>query len=280
LAAKFRVLFIDMDPQGSATGILVKHSSNALFDALMGQLPPIQAVTDTLAQYPASLRIMTSSARLSELDDMLAGKLDRFHCVQDILATTLEFDFFIIDCPGSSSLLTLASMVAADFVLIPTSCEPMSFVQLDDMLDLVSAVQKRLNPKLKLLPLAITLFDGRNRLDQEILAELRSKYSELLPTVVHRRVRIKEEFAARLPCTNQDLKNLSKDIYERIRNEPKKIVPSETKRPAAILIEQATIRDDKAVWCPLLLKCRFLTCLRLIISHPMPLFKLTVATIR
>ncbi len=223
LAVKFRVLFIDIDPQGSATGILVDCSSNFLFDALMGQLPPIQAVGDTLLQYPASLKIMPSSARLSELDAMLAGKIDRFHCVQDLLITTLEYDFVIIDCPGSTNLLTLASMVAADFVVIPTSCEPMSFVQIGDMLDLVTAVQKRLNPLLKRLPLAITLFDGRNRLDREILAELQSKYIEVFPTVVRRRVRIKEEFAARIPCTDEDLKNLSKDIYERIQREQKKI---------------------------------------------------------
>ena len=216
LASKFRVLFIDMDPQGSATGIFVDGSSNALFDALMGQLSPVQAVTDVLAQYPASLQIMTSSPRLSELDAMLAGKIDKFHCVQDLMTSDLECEFVVIDCPGSTGVLTLESMVAADFVLIPTSCEPMSFVQIDDMLAIVTAVQKRLNPLLVRLPLAVTLFDSRNRLDQEILAELQSKYVAVFPTVVRRRARIKEEFAARIPCTNEDLKNLSNEVYEGI----------------------------------------------------------------
>lgn len=228
LATKFQVLFIDMDPSGSATGILVdqkifsEHLHRTLFDVLLGQLPPTQAVSNVLEQYPRNLKIMMSSARLSELDTMLAGKIDKFHCVQD-LTVSLKYDFVVIDCPGSTGILTLASMVAADFVLVPTSAEPMSYVQIDDMLALVTAVQKRLNPTLKMLPLAITLFDRRNRLDQEILVELRSKYGELLPTVVHRRVHIKEEFAAQTPTTSEDLKNLSKDIYERIRREQKKI---------------------------------------------------------
>ncbi len=223
LAAKQRVLLVDMDPQGSATGILVRQASDALFDALAGRLPALEAVSDTLEQYPSNLKIMPATPRLSDLDAMLAGKLDKFHCVQDIMIPALEYDFVIIDCPGSTSILTLASMVAADFVLVPTSAEPMSYVQIDDMLALVSAVQKRLNPTLKMLPLAITLFDRRNRLDQEILAELRSKYGDLLPTVVHRRVLIKEQLAAQTPSTAEDLKNLSKDIYERIRREQKKI---------------------------------------------------------
>lgn len=222
LAKSKQVLFIDMDPQGSATGIFVDRSSNALFDALVGQVPGIKAISDILPQYPSTLKIMPSSVRLTELDAMLAGKLDRFHCVQDLLASIRGFDFVIIDCPGSTSILTLASMVAADFVLIPTSCEPMAYVQIDGMLDLVAAVQKRLNPVLKQLPLAVTLYDSRNRLDQEVLAELKSRYSAL-PTVVNRRVRIKEEFAAKLPCTDENLKNLSRDIHERIRCEQKKI---------------------------------------------------------
>jgi cellulose biosynthesis protein BcsQ len=100
----------------------------------------------------------------------------------------------------------------------------MSFDTIDGVLETVANIQRRLNQNLRVLPLALTLYDSRNRLDAEVAAELRARH-DVLNTVVRRRVRIKEDFAARVPCNNEDLRNLSLEIMEHIRNDPEKVYP-------------------------------------------------------
>jgi chromosome partitioning protein len=209
------VVLVDWDPQASASQIFLEDIGNSVFDAIVKPVEVNHAIVPALSQYPPRLRILPASPRLTELDAMLAGNLDRFHCAQDLLKKVTGAQIIVCDCPGTMSLLTIAPLVAADFVLIPTSCEPMAFDQIDRMKETIAAVQRRLNPQLRILPLAATLFDTRTRLDHEVLAELRARH-EVFITIVRRRIRIKEEFAARVACTSEDLRNLANEILERI----------------------------------------------------------------
>lgn len=215
------VLLLDVDPQASASGIFLAEIGTTSFDVLTGAAPVDKAIVPVLSQYPPRLKVLPAGLRLAELDAMLVN-LDRFHCVQDLVDKIGSFDAIVIDCPGTMSLLTVAPLVAADFALIPTSAEPMAFDQVEAMKNTIATVRRRLNPGLHLLPLAVTLYDGRARLDAEVLSELRVRH-DVFKAVVRRHVRIKEEFATRQPCTNEDLKNLANEILERIRHEEKAI---------------------------------------------------------
>jgi chromosome partitioning protein len=142
--------------------------------------------------------------------------------VQEIFDKLVDFDVVVIDCPGTMSLLTLAPLVAADFALVPTSCEPMAFDTISATIETIATVRRRLNPGLRRLPLALTLYDARNRLDAEVYAELKARH-DVFNTAVRRRVRIKEELAARQPCTSEDLKNLATEVLEKTRHDQKAI---------------------------------------------------------
>jgi chromosome partitioning protein len=214
------VLLVDLDPQGSASSIFLDEIGTNAFDTLTGTVPVEKVIVSALPQYPPRLKIMPAGQSLSELGAMLAGKIDRFHVVQDVVGKLDDFDIIVIDCPGTLSLLTLAPLVAADFALLPTSAEPLSYDAIGATIDSISTVQRRLNPGLRLLPLVVTLYDTRNRLDAEVLAELKARH-DVFDTVVHRRVRIKEQLAARQACTSADLKKLATEILERIRHEQK-----------------------------------------------------------
>jgi chromosome partitioning protein len=216
------ILVIDMDPQCSLSRIFLEAFDLTVFEVLAGQIGIEQAIYSTLPQFSRWLKVVPSSSKLREMDAMLAGRLDRFHCVQDALSNVTNFDFIILDCPGNLGILSLASLVAADYALIPSATEPMSFDQVQIVETTIAAIKQRLNPKIVTLPLVLTLFDGRNRLDQEVVSELQSRY-ETFHTIVKRRVRIKEEFANRMPCTSDDLKAISQEIFERISSHEQKI---------------------------------------------------------
>jgi chromosome partitioning protein len=216
------ILLVDIDPQGSSSAVFLDKIGATIFDVLTGAASVEEAIVAALPQYPARLKILPSGQRLGELDCMLAGKLDRFHVVLDLVDKIRGFDIVVIDCPGAISVLTLAPLVAADFALLPASCEPMSFDAVDATVDTISTVRRRLNPGLQMLPLALTLYDSRNRLDVEVLGALKTRYA-VFDSVVRRRVRIKEELAARHPCTSDDLKNLANEILERMYHEQKAI---------------------------------------------------------
>ena len=217
------VVLIDIDPQGTASRIFLEVFNATVFDGLTGTLSLDQAIVSALPQFPRWLKIIPSSPKLRDIDAMFAGRIDRFHCFEDAIAKIQGIDFIIVDCPGTLNLLTIAPLVAADYSILPVSCDPMCFDQIDSMKQTIEAIKLRLNPKLFTLPLVVTLFDGRNRLDTEVLAEIKARHETFEP-IIRRRVKLKEEFAAQQPCTSKDLRELTNNIFERISHEQKKIL--------------------------------------------------------
>jgi chromosome partitioning protein len=228
-AAEERVLLIDLDPQGNATsGLgLEKHDGGkTVYDVLVhdAALHEVVRKTDlpTLLVAPANTDLVGAEL---ELTSMLA----REHRLADSLETTRDdYDFVIIDCPPSLGLLTLNALSAADSVLIPLQTEYYALEGLGELSRTIRLIQRRLNPRLHLEGILLTLYDGRSRLNQQVAAEVREHFGDdVFRTVIPRNVRLGESPSFGKPIILYDLRAkgaaaylaLAREILERRRLE-------------------------------------------------------------
>ena len=199
LAAAFaradqRVLLVDLDPQGNATmgsGIDKRSLQRTVYHVLLG-LADVAAVR-TRSQsggydlLPANRELAGAEVELVELDNR-EGRL------RNALASVVsEYDFVLIDCPPSLSLLTINGLVAAQAVLIPMQCEYYALEGLSDLVGTIKRVRAHLNPSLDIAGLLRTMYDPRNTLSQQVSQQLESHFKEkVYQTMVPRNVRLAE----------------------------------------------------------------------------------------
>jgi len=228
-AAEERVLLIDLDPQGNATsGLgLEKHGEGkTMYDVLVHEAPLHEVVraTDlpTLLVAPANTDLVGA-----ELE--LASVIAREHRLADALETTRDdYDYVIIDCPPSLGLLTLNALSAADSVLIPLQTEYYALEGLGELSRTIRLIQRRLNPRLHLEGILLTLYDGRARLNQQVAADVRGHFGDdVFDTVIPRNVRLGESPSFGKPIILYDLRAkgalaylaLAREVLERRRLE-------------------------------------------------------------
>jgi chromosome partitioning protein len=219
LSQTHRTLLIDCDPQRTLTAAVAGDFELTLFEVLTQKIALKDAITRALPKYSDKLFIIPSSGLLSGLETATASNLDRQHLIEDSLSAETDFGYIILDCPASQGVLTTASLVAADHMITPVSCQTATFDTLPAFESMIQTIQRRLNPRLKwsLLP---TLFDQRQRSDKEVLQALVEKYADrtFMPAV-NRRVAISERMAAGLPCNDPVYELFSQTLIKRITNE-------------------------------------------------------------
>jgi chromosome partitioning protein len=189
-----RVLLVDLDPQGNATSGLGYHRGTVtagVYDVLLGQRTIDETIRTTalptLSLLPTTRDLVGADVELVDADDRERRLKKVFAGVRD------RFEWILIDCPPSLSLLTLNALVAADAVLIPLQAEYYAMEGLGELLRTVAAVKKGLNPDLERAGIAITMFDARNNLAREVEAQARALFgSEVFRTVIPRTVRLGE----------------------------------------------------------------------------------------
>ena len=195
-----RVLVVDLDPQGNAsTALNIDHSVGvrSSYDVLLDGRPLAEAVVpvevaDTLACVPATLDL--AGAEL-ELSSQVAREYRLQRAVSAYLAqpSSAELDYLLIDCPPSLGLLTLNALVAAREVLIPIQCEYYALEGLAQLLSTIEMVQSYLNKTLTITTVLLTMYDSRTRLADQVAAEVRSHFGELvIESVIPRNVRVSE----------------------------------------------------------------------------------------
>ena len=210
-----RTLLVDLDPQGNATtGLGVQKSGfyPTIYHVLVGAEPMEKAVRETVV---TDLRLASSDIDLVGAEIELVTLDRREHRLADALAPIVDaYSYVIIDCPPSLGLLTINALVAADRVLVPLQCEFYALEGLTHLLKTVKLVRERLNPRLGVEGIVLTMFDGRTSLALQIRAEVHRYFpGEIFETVIPRNVRLTEAPSHGKPVMLHDLRSSGAVAY-------------------------------------------------------------------
>jgi chromosome partitioning protein len=204
-AMKRRVLLVDLDPQGNATtgaGLDKRALARTVYHVLLGEAKMgdvrVTSPTGGFDIVPANRELAGAEVELVDLPeremrlkDALAEALQQMRAAISEVVT--EYDFILLDCPPSLSLLTLNGLCAADSVLIPMQCEYYALEGLSDLVQTVKKVRAHLNPRLEIEGLLRTMYDPRNTLALNVASELERHFGDrLYRTVIPRNVRLAE----------------------------------------------------------------------------------------
>jgi chromosome partitioning protein len=218
------VLIVDLDPQGNAStglGIERRDRRTSTYDVLAANRPMREAIVPTAVP---RLHIAPSTLDLSGLELEIGQQRDRaFHLrnALNALNTTGEaYSYVLVDCPPSLNLLTVNSMAAADAILVPLQCEFFALEGLSQLLKTVDQVKTTLNPKLSIHGIVLTMFDARNNLANQVVADVRQFMGrKVYNTVIPRNVRVSEAPSYGKPVLVYDLKCVGSEAYLRLATE-------------------------------------------------------------
>ena len=204
-----RTLLVDLDPQGNATtglGVPKTDLYPTIYHVLLGTEPIEKAVRDTavpdLSLLPSDIDLVGAEIELVSLDR-------REHRLHDALLPMLDvYSYIVIDCPPSLGLLTINALAAANRVLVPLQCEFYALEGLTHLLKTVKLVRERLNPRLAIQGIVLTMFDGRTSLALQIRDEVQRYFpGEIFQTVIPRNVRLSEAPSHGKPVMLHELKS-------------------------------------------------------------------------
>jgi chromosome partitioning protein len=207
-AMGWRVLLVDLDPQGNAStglGVGVNARERSSYEVLIGS----EAVVDSVAATRVPrLDLLPATQDLSGAEVELVGLDNRTHRLAAALeAAESHWDICLIDCPPSLGLLTVNALVAARHLLVPLQCEFFALEGLSQLLQTVERIRTRFNPALSILGVALTMFDKRNRLSAQVAEDVRACLGQaVFETVVPRNVRLSEAPSHGLPALVYDLR--------------------------------------------------------------------------
>ena len=221
-AIGWKVLLVDLDPQGNAsTGLGVPQSrrKKSSYDVLIGSSSVAEGVIPTRVP---RLDLLPATMDLSGAEVELVGLEDRAHRLDKALNATTpgRWDICLIDCPPSLGLLTVNGLVAARHLLVPLQSEFFALEGLSQLLQTVERSRVAFNPDLAILGVALTMFDRRNRLSQQVSDAVRACLGQVVyETVVPRNVRLSEAPSHGLPALIYDLKCPGSEAYVRLARE-------------------------------------------------------------
>ncbi|HVV60362.1 MAG TPA: ParA family protein [Pseudolabrys sp.] len=220
------VLVVDLDPQGNAStglGIERRARRTSTYDVLASAVPMRNAVLPTAVP---RLFIAPSTLDLSGLELEIGQARDRAFRLRTSLLTlntgTRESDFtyVLVDCPPSLNLLTINAMAAAHAILVPLQCEFFALEGLSQLLKTVEQVKTSLNPDLSIHGIVLTMFDARNNLSNQVVADVRQFMGrKVYETVIPRNVRVSEAPSYGKPVLVYDLKCVGSEAYLRLATE-------------------------------------------------------------
>ena len=214
-AAEKRTLLIDMDPQANAcSGLGIDKTSviSTIYNVLLGEEEAQNVLQKTALQY---LDVLPSNTDLIGAEIELINKSDREKQLKFAIEELVEnYDYVIIDCPPSLSLLTVNALSAADSVLVPLQCEFYAMEGLGQLLQTVRLVQQELNPELDINGILLTMFDGRNNLCHQVSDEIRAHFGDkVFRVVVPRNVRLSEAPSYGQPVLMYDIASRGAQAY-------------------------------------------------------------------
>ena len=212
-----RSLVVDLDPQANATsGLGMRANGTSSYDLLDGA--PLAELAKPTA-FP-NLFLVPSKPELAGAAVELSQRADGERFLADALAGVEGFDFVLLDCPPSLGPLTVNALAAADRVIVPVQAEYYALEGLAQLMQSINLIKVRLNPRLAVAGVLITMSDGRTRLAAEVEAEVRKHFGDLVfETVVPRSVRVAEAPSHGLPVTHYDRRSRGAEAYWKVAME-------------------------------------------------------------
>lgn len=202
-----KVLLVDLDPQGNAsTGLGIKRAGlrTSTYDVIFEDASVEETVKKTKVP---GLDVLPSSIHLSGAEIELVGVPNREFRLKEALRKPMGYDYVIIDCPPSLSLLTLNAFVASDSIIVPLQCEFYALEGLSHLVKTIERVRKNFNPQLEIHGVVLTMFDSRNNLSQAVANDVREYFGDTVyKTVIPRNVRLSEAPSYGLPAIVYDMR--------------------------------------------------------------------------
>ncbi|MDX3909235.1 MAG: ParA family protein [Sphingobium sp.] len=221
-ATGHRTLLVDLDPQGNAStglGVTQAQREKSSYDVLIGDCSAEDAVIGTRVP---KLDIMPATQDLSGAEIELIDYELRTHRLEQALsqAPAGRWEICLIDCPPSLGLLTINAMVAAQALLVPMQCEFFALEGLSQLLQTVDRIRSRFNPGLSIMGVALTMYDRRNRLTDQVADDVRACLGEVVfKTVIPRNVRLSEAPSHGMPALIYDYRCAGSEAYMQLARE-------------------------------------------------------------
>lgn len=216
-----KVLAIDMDPQGNMTsglGIDKDEVEKNIYDLMIGQ-----AGVDEVLQKEAieNLDVIPTSIDLSAAEIELIGVDDKEFIIRNAVQPIKDdYDYIIIDCPPSLSMLTINAMTTADSVLVPIQCEYYALEGLSQLIHTIDLVQQRLNPDLVIDGVVFTMYDVRTNLSNQVVENVKENLdTKIYETLIPRNIRLAEAPSHGLPINMYDSKSAGTESYRMLAKE-------------------------------------------------------------
>ena len=217
-----KVLLCDFDPQANATsglGLDKRKLKHTVYDVTINGVPAADAIVATKFGdvLPASADLAGAAVELINADNREQQLAKALASVKD------RYDLIFIDCPPSLELLTLNGLCAADSILVPVQCEYYALEGLSDLMGTLRTVKRRLNPRLEIFGVALTMFDGRTNFSTQVAQEVRRHFpGKVFASVIPRNIRLAEAPSHGLPVTAYDRSSRGAKAYKAMAEEIKK----------------------------------------------------------
>lgn len=216
-----KVLVVDIDPQGNTTsgfGINKDDLENTIYELILGECEIDDCIINDVID---KLDILPSNVNLAGAEIDLIGVENREYILRDKLAGISEkYDFVIIDCPPSLTMLTVNAMTTADTVLVPIQCEFYALEGLSQLLHTIDLVHERLNPDLEMEGVVFTMYDSRTNLSLQVVENVKDNLNQAIyKTIIPRNVRLAEAPSHGMPINLYDSKSAGAESYRLLADE-------------------------------------------------------------
>ncbi len=216
-----KVLLIDADPQGNATsgyGINKNELENTIYELMLGECSIqdclLKDIIENVSLIPANVNLAAVDIELIDTERKEYILKNEIDFIRD------RYDYIIVDCPPSLSILTVNAMVMSDTVLVPIQCEYYALEGLSQLIYTVNLVRERLNPELDIEGVVFTMYDSRTNLSMQVVENVKSNLTQyVFKTMIPRNIRLAEAPSYGLPINKYDEKSAGAEAYANLAEE-------------------------------------------------------------